>query len=97
MSTGGAEVILDAALRANLEASLARTLEDQDVIELTTKADARIGARAFELDWRIREAPVEACFRAQAHRSDGQRHGIVRDDAAAMSRTGLDLRRRRRS
>jgi hypothetical protein len=29
---------------------------DQDVIELTTRTAARIGIKAFEVDWRIWEA-----------------------------------------
>jgi hypothetical protein len=38
------------------EAAVGRKLNDQDVIELTTRAAARIGIKAFELDWRIWEA-----------------------------------------
>jgi hypothetical protein len=36
--------------------AVGRKLNDQDVFELTTRAAARIGVRAFELDWRIWEA-----------------------------------------
>jgi hypothetical protein len=38
------------------EAAVGRTLNDQDVIELTTNAAQRIGIKAFELDSRIWEA-----------------------------------------
>jgi hypothetical protein len=34
----------------------ARRLNDQDVIVLTTRTAARLGLKAFELDWRIWEA-----------------------------------------
>jgi hypothetical protein len=33
-----------------------RKLNDQDVIELATRAAERVGIKAFELDWRIWEA-----------------------------------------
>ena len=45
-----------AANRRFAEAAVGRTLNDRDVIELTTKAAQRIGIKAFELDWRIWEA-----------------------------------------
>jgi hypothetical protein len=38
------------------EGAVGRKLNDQDVIELTTRASAIIGVKAFELDWRIWEA-----------------------------------------
>ncbi|MFL5958694.1 MAG: hypothetical protein ACJ75G_00300 [Gaiellaceae bacterium] len=46
----------DVHVRRFAEAAVGRKLNDQDVIELTTRAAARIGAKAFELDWRIWEA-----------------------------------------
>ena len=46
----------DVHVRRFAEAAVGRTLNDQDVIELTTRAAARIGIEAFELDWRIWEA-----------------------------------------
>jgi hypothetical protein len=46
----------DVHLRRFAEAAVGRKLTDQDVIELTSKAAARIGVKAFELDWRIWEA-----------------------------------------
>jgi hypothetical protein len=46
----------DVHVRRFAEAAVGRTLNDQDVIELTTKAAQRIGIKAFELDWRIWEA-----------------------------------------
>jgi hypothetical protein len=46
----------DVHVRRFAEAAVGRTLNDQDVIELTTKAAQRIGVKAFELDWRIWEA-----------------------------------------
>jgi hypothetical protein len=46
----------DVHVRRFAEAAVGRKLNDQDVIELTTKAAARIGIKAFELDWRIWEA-----------------------------------------
>lgn len=46
----------DVHVRRFAEAAVGRTLNDQDVIELTTKAAQSIGIKAFELDWRIWEA-----------------------------------------
>ncbi len=46
----------DVHVRRFAEAAVCRKLNDQDVIELTTRAAARIGIKAFELDWRIWEA-----------------------------------------
>jgi hypothetical protein len=46
----------DVHLRRFAEAAIGRKLTDQDVIELTSRAAARIGVKAFELDWRIWEA-----------------------------------------
>jgi hypothetical protein len=46
----------DIHVRRFAEAAVGRQLNDQDVIELTTKAARRIGIKAFELDWRIWEA-----------------------------------------
>jgi hypothetical protein len=46
----------DVHVRRFAEAAVGRALNDQDVIELTTKAAQRIGIKAFELDWRIWEA-----------------------------------------
>jgi hypothetical protein len=46
----------DVHVRRFTEAAVGRTLNDQDVIELTTRAAARLGIKAFELDWRIWEA-----------------------------------------
>jgi hypothetical protein len=46
----------DVHVRRFAEAAVRRKLNDQDVIELTTRAAARIGVKAFELDWRIWEA-----------------------------------------
>lgn len=46
----------DVHVRRFAEAAVGRSLNDQDVIELTTNAAQRIGIRAFELDWRIWEA-----------------------------------------
>jgi hypothetical protein len=46
----------DVHVRRFAEAAVGRRLNDQDVIELTTQAAARIGIKAFELDWRIWEA-----------------------------------------
>ena len=43
----------DVHVRRFAEAAVGRKLNDQDVIELTTRAAARIGVKAFELDWRI--------------------------------------------
>jgi hypothetical protein len=45
----------DVHVRRFAEAAVGRKLNDQDVIELTTRAAARIGVKAFELDWRIWE------------------------------------------
>jgi hypothetical protein len=45
----------DAHVRRFAEAAVGRKLNDQDVIELTTRAAARIGVKAFEVDWRIWE------------------------------------------
>jgi hypothetical protein len=46
----------DVHVRRFAEAAVGRKLNDQEVIELTTGAAARIGIKAFELDWRIWEA-----------------------------------------
>lgn len=46
----------DVHLRRFAEAAVGRKLDDGDVIELTTRAAAYIGIKAFELDWRIWEA-----------------------------------------
>jgi hypothetical protein len=46
----------DVHVRRFAEAAVDRKLSDQDVIELTTRAAARIGVRGFEFDWRIWEA-----------------------------------------
>ena len=46
----------DVHVRRFAEAAVGRNLNDQDVIELTTRAAASIGIKAFELDWRIWEA-----------------------------------------
>jgi len=46
----------DVHLRRFAEAVVGRTLNDNDVIELTSRAATRIGVKAFELDWRICEA-----------------------------------------
>jgi hypothetical protein len=46
----------DVHVRRFAEAAVGRRLNDQDVIELTTRAAARLGVKAFELDWRIWEA-----------------------------------------
>ncbi len=46
----------DVHVRRFAEAAVSRKLNDQDVIELTTRAAASIGVKAFELDWRIWEA-----------------------------------------
>jgi hypothetical protein len=46
----------DVHVRRFAEAAVGRKLNDQDVIELTTRAAAHIGIKAFELDWRIWEA-----------------------------------------
>jgi hypothetical protein len=46
----------DVHVRRFAEASVGRRLNDQDLIELTTRAAATIGIKAFELDWRIWEA-----------------------------------------
>ena len=46
----------DVHVRRFAEAAVGRNLNDQDVIELTTRAAVRIGIKAFELDWRIWEA-----------------------------------------
>jgi hypothetical protein len=43
-------------LRRFAQAAVGRSLNDQDVSELATRAAARIGVKAFELDWRIWEA-----------------------------------------
>lgn len=45
----------DVHVRRFAEAAVGRRLNDQDVIELTTRAAARLGVKAFELDWRIWE------------------------------------------
>jgi hypothetical protein len=49
----------DVHLRRFAEAAVGRTLNDNDVIELTSRAATRIGVKAFELDWRIWEASRE--------------------------------------
>ena len=41
----------DVHLRRFAEAAVGRTLNDNDVIELTSRAATRIGVKAFELDW----------------------------------------------
>lgn len=46
----------DVHVRRFAEAAVGRSLNDLDVIELTTTAATRIGIKAFELDWRIWEA-----------------------------------------
>jgi hypothetical protein len=46
----------DVHVRRFAEAAVGRKLNDQDVIELTTRAAGSIGIKAFELDWRIWEA-----------------------------------------
>jgi hypothetical protein len=46
----------DVHVRRFAEAAIGRKLNDLDVIELTTRAAAHIGIKAFELDWRIWEA-----------------------------------------
>jgi hypothetical protein len=46
----------DVHVRRFAEAAVGRKLNDQDLIELTTSAAARIGIKTFELDWRIWEA-----------------------------------------
>lgn len=46
----------DVHVRRFAEAAVGRKLNDQDVIELTTRAARSIGVKAFELDWRIWEA-----------------------------------------
>jgi hypothetical protein len=46
----------DVHLRRFAEAAVGRKLNDQDVIEVTARAAARLGVKAFELDWRIWEA-----------------------------------------
>jgi hypothetical protein len=46
----------DVHVRRFAEAAVGRKLNDQDVIELTTRAAATIGIKAFELDWRVWEA-----------------------------------------
>jgi hypothetical protein len=46
----------DVHVRRFAEATVGRKLNDQDVIELTTRAAQQIGIKAFELDWRIWEA-----------------------------------------
>jgi hypothetical protein len=46
----------DVHLRRFAEAAVGRKLNDHDVIEVTAGAAARLGVKAFELDWRIWEA-----------------------------------------
>lgn len=46
----------DVHVRRFAEAAVGRKLNDQDIIELMTRAAARIGIKACELDWRIWEA-----------------------------------------
>jgi hypothetical protein len=46
----------DIHVRRFVESAVGRKLNDQDLIELTSKAAARMGIKAFELDWRIWEA-----------------------------------------
>jgi hypothetical protein len=46
----------DVHVRRFAEAAVGRKLNDQDVIELTIRAAASIGIKAFQLDWRIWEA-----------------------------------------
>ena len=46
----------DVHVRRFAEASVGRKLNDSDVIELTIRAAASMGIKAFELDWRIWEA-----------------------------------------
>src|SRR5262249_58423201 len=46
----------DVHVRRFAEAAVGRKLNDQDVIERTTRAAGSIGIKAFELDWRISEA-----------------------------------------
>jgi hypothetical protein len=56
MRQGVDTVKADVHVRRFAEAAVGRKLNDQDVIELTTRAAARIGVKVFELDWRIWEA-----------------------------------------
>jgi hypothetical protein len=46
----------DVHVRRFAEAAVGRSLNDQDVIDVTVEAARRIGVKAFELDWRIWEA-----------------------------------------
>ena len=46
----------DVHVRRFAETAVGRKLNDQEVIELTTKTAKRMGIKAFELDWRIWEA-----------------------------------------
>jgi hypothetical protein len=46
----------DVHVRRFAEAAVGRKLNDREVIELTMRAAARIGVKAFQLDWRIWEA-----------------------------------------
>jgi len=59
----------DVHVRRFAEAAAGRQLNDQDVIELTTKAAQRIGIRAFELDWRIWEASRGGALPYPGHRT----------------------------
>jgi hypothetical protein len=42
----------DVHLRRFAEAAVGRTLNDNDVIEPTSRAPTRTGVKVFELDWR---------------------------------------------
>jgi hypothetical protein len=63
--------------------AVGRKLNDQDVIELTTRAAARLGIKAFELDGGSGRPPAEARFRTRAHRSD-RASPHVRDAAGLL-------------
>ena len=46
----------DVHLRRFAESAAGRPLNDDDVIDVMTKAAQRLGIKAYELDWRIWEA-----------------------------------------
>ena len=50
----------DIHVRRFVESAIGRKLNDQDLIELTSKAAARMGIEASELDWRIWDAAYAA-------------------------------------
>jgi hypothetical protein len=52
----------DVHVRRFAEAAVGHKLNDHVLIELTTRAAARIGIKAFELDWRIWEAARGGAF-----------------------------------